>query len=77
MDTCHLLRDRHYHLLKARIVIKFFQWLWRGHVCKWKILHEGQMVSQRIFDPGDEGRVCGRWYDCQCEICGRVKGFNT
>jgi len=48
-------------------LIKFlFTGSWHEH--KWKIL------TVRTVNTDDEGRLF--MYECQCETCGKIKGFN-
>ena len=50
-------------------MIEWFKRLFHQH--QWEIIAKGNLTS------GDNVKPYGKWYDCRCSICGKIKGFET
>lgn len=54
-------------------MIRFLQWLFYGHVHKWKIINQNKVYLK--FIDNEEEAVFMR-YILQCETCGEMKIFD-
>ncbi len=41
------------------------------HIHKWEIVSQGNLKWE------DQKVPYGKWYDCRCTICGKIKVFET
>lgn len=55
-------------------MIRFFQWLFYGHVHKWKIIKEGKTYWKSTKN-SDE--AIWMRYTLQCETCGEMKTYDS
>jgi hypothetical protein len=57
-------------------MIRLLQWLFIGHVHKWKIIREGA-VDIYAEQVGKGKPITAHKYIQQCEGCGKLRNFNT